>query len=155
MPKMRARIWFRGVRSMVGWMIMSVPKYFAEPVKIMWMAQPMIVIWNLKTKAPTRFLPRKKRHWRKYLRKRRKQKWIDKKSGEEHNLPEGKLYISFDFECTQNTGSHAPNLVHATRDLYKLHGWSNPSWRWMMCLLWSRGWIGDDFSREGYLRQFL
>ena len=47
-------------------------------------------------------------------KKKKKQKSKDKKSGEEDDLPEGKLYIFFDFECTQNTGSHVPNLVHAT-----------------------------------------
>lgn len=33
-----------------------------------------------------------------------------------NDLPTPQKYIFFDFECTQNTDSHVPNLVHATWD---------------------------------------
>eukprot|EP00057_Strongylocentrotus_purpuratus_P033052 XP_789947.2 PREDICTED: uncharacterized protein LOC585011 [Strongylocentrotus purpuratus] len=65
---------------------------------------------------------------------KKKQKSKDKKSAEEHEIPDpGQLYIFFDFECTQNTGSHVPNLVHATWEctnytiaLIPSDGYTNP-----------------------------
>ncbi|XP_041465845.1 uncharacterized protein LOC121416344 isoform X2 [Lytechinus variegatus] len=52
--------------------------------------------------------------------KSKKKKSVKPKDGENQNekekedLPIPQKYIYFDFECTQNTGSHVPNLVHAS-----------------------------------------